>query len=87
MTEDGADIIEIQSNPKGAATADDMYAAALTTNGHLYVYRFELNQVANWVDIKQAYKNKTVLTDETGEDILPKLVDYPYSKKYKQLLH
>lgn len=87
VTEDGAEIIEIQSNPKGAATSDDMYVAALTENGHLYVYRFELSRVENWADIKKAQKNHTVLTDETGEEILPKLVEYPYSKKYKQTLH
>lgn len=61
-----------------------MFAAALTSNGNLYVFRFDLKRVENWKDIKAAQKNKTVLTDDAGEEVLARLVDYPYSKKYRQ---
>ena len=41
----------------------------------------------NWKEISQAQKNNTVLLDEEGNERLMDLVDYQYSKKYKQLLH
>lgn len=64
-----------------------MYVAALTANGIVYVFSFELSRVDNWQEIQKSYKNNTVLLDEEGNELLAGLVDYPYSKKYKQMLH
>ena len=87
QTEDNDEIIDIQSNPRGANTPDDMYVAALTQKGFLYVFSFELGRVDNWKDISQAQKDKKVLHDEDGNESLVNLVDYPYHKKYKAMLH
>lgn len=37
-TEDADEIIDIQSNPRGATTPDDMFVAVLTQSGALYVF-------------------------------------------------
>ncbi len=38
QTEDADEIIDIQTNPKGASSPDDMFVAALTEKGFLYVF-------------------------------------------------
>ena len=87
QTEDNDEIIDIQSNPRGASTPDDMYVAALTEKGFLYVFSFELGRVENWKDISKAQKSNKVMLDEDGSESLVNLVDYPYHKKYKMMLH
>ena len=64
-----------------------MYVAALTESGHLYVFQFELSRVDNWKEVKRAQLNNTVLFDEEGNEKLHSLVDYPYHRKYKEMLH
>ena len=64
-----------------------MYVAVLTQSGHLYVFQFELSRAENWKEIRQSQMNNTVLMDEDGMEKLTSLVDYPYQKKYKEMLH
>lgn len=64
-----------------------MYVAALTQSGKLYVFQFELARVENWKEVKMAQQNNTVLLDADGNEKLASLVDYPYHKKYKEMLH
>ena len=47
-TEEGDEIIDIQTNPRGNSTPDDMYVAALTASGSLYLFKFDLSRVDNW---------------------------------------
>ena len=37
-TEDGDEVIDLQSNPRGATSQDDLYVAALTESGAFYVF-------------------------------------------------
>ena len=64
-----------------------MYVAALTSDGNLYVFQFELARVSNWKEVQKSQKSNTVLVDEDGIEKLVNLVDYPYHKKYKQMMH
>ena len=87
LTEAGEEIIDIQSNPRGASSSDDMYVAALTDKGSLYVFQFELKRADNWKEIAQAQKVNELLLDADGTERLTNLVDYPYHAKYKQMFH
>lgn len=42
VTEDGDEVIEIQSNPRGQSQNDDMFVAVLTEKNALYVFSFEI---------------------------------------------
>ena len=66
---------------------EDMYVAALTKKGVLYVFSFDLKKVENWKEIAKAQKKGNVLLDEDGDEKLADLVDFPYSKTYKNTFH
>lgn len=83
-TEDGDEIIELQSNPRGMAQSEDMFVAALTESGALYVFSFEMTKVENWKEIQKAQKSNV---DTDGDERFAPLNDFPYSKNYRQLIH
>ena len=66
---------------------EDMYVAALTKKGVLYVFSFDLKKVENWKEIAKAQKKGNVLLDEDSDEKLADLVDFPYSKTYKNTFH
>ena len=55
-TEEGDEIVDLQSNSRGSGMSEDMYVAALTVKGDFYVFSFELQRVDNWKEIASAQK-------------------------------
>lgn len=85
-TEDGDEVIDLQSNPRGATSQDDLYVAALTESGAFYVFHFEVVRVDNWKEIHKMQKKGEVLVDQDGSE-KARLTDLPYSRSYKQIFH